>query len=312
MPTDPVTTTTQEIQIAAADGYLLAATVFEPNQSTPAPVTIISSAAAVPRGYYAPFARALAERGRTVITYDYRGVGGSRSGSLRGSPILMRDWGRLDAPALLTHAHATYPGRPIHWVGQSYGGGFAVGLNPLNHLIDRHLGVAVPHCYWREMSGVGRLQAGAVMGIVLPVLSHLCGFMPGKATGLGEDLPKHAALEWRSWTLSRNSMWDTLPADALEPYKQFAAPMCFIRMSDDQWATETAGQRIAAAFPAAVEQQVIRLAPADADGQGIGHIGFFRARHRDTLWPKAIAWLEQQPDDKLEMQRDAPTTAGPV
>jgi predicted alpha/beta hydrolase len=285
----------QTITITASDGYRLAATVFEPAIAGPAgagdPVTIISSAAAVPRGYYGPFARALADRGRTVLTYDYRGIGGSRGASLRGSPIHMRDWGQLDAPALLTHARNCHPDRPIHWIGQSYGGGFAVGLNPLNHHIDRHLGIAVPHGYWREMTGIGRIQAGVVMGVVLPVMSHVFGYMPGRATGLGEDLPKQAALEWRSWILSRNSMWGTLHPDALAPYQHFSAPMCFIRLSDDDWATETAGQRIAHAFPAARERHVIRLTPTDAGGP-IGHIGFFRARHRDTLWPKAFAWLE--------------------
>jgi predicted alpha/beta hydrolase len=32
--------------------------------------------------------------------------------------------------------------------------------------------------------------------------------------------------------------------------------------------------------------------PADTGASGIGHMGFFRPEHRDTLWRGAAEWIE--------------------
>src|SRR5262249_52982075 len=67
----------QGTAIAARDGYALAATVFTP-EGPPRGTVLVNSATAVPRRFYAGFAAYLAERGFACLTYDYRGVGGSR------------------------------------------------------------------------------------------------------------------------------------------------------------------------------------------------------------------------------------------
>lgn len=282
-----------DIVVTAADGHVLAASLFEPARGgqAAAPVSIISAGAGIPRGYYRAFAEALAARGGPVLTYDYRGIGGALDRPLRSVTSRMSDWGRLDAPAMVRFARATWPGRPLHWIGHSYGGGFAVGLNPLNGEIDRHLGIAVPHGYWRQMDGRGRIGTAIGMGVVVPLLCHGLGYLPGRWLGLGEDLPKAIALEWRSWIMSPNSMWDTLPAALLNPYLTFRAPMCFLRPSDDQWASAVGTRRMADAFTSARESHVIDL-DVRALGTGpVGHIGFFRARHATALWPLAFGWL---------------------
>ena len=33
------------------------------------------------------------------------------------------------------------------------------------------------------------------------------------------------------------------------------------------------------------------ISPQDAGGQQIGHLGFFRCRFADVLWPQFISWL---------------------
>ncbi|MBK7155617.1 MAG: hypothetical protein IPH72_28230 [Sandaracinaceae bacterium] len=53
---------------------------------------IVHGATAVPRGYYAPFARFLASAGFETLTYDYRGVGGSVAGRARDDAATMSDW----------------------------------------------------------------------------------------------------------------------------------------------------------------------------------------------------------------------------
>mgnify|MGYP007073696624 FL=1 len=46
----------------------------------------------------------------------------------------------------------------------------------------------------------------------------------------------------------------------------------------------------------AVERR--EYAPADSDGQAIGHLGFFRERHAHTLWPQVTQWLTQQAGER--------------
>src|SRR5215475_5986623 len=94
---------TDDITIPAVDGYELAATLFLPRGAKRHAV-LISSATAVPRKIYRGFAGYLARRGCTVLTYDYRGIGGSRQfamygynrpKSLKGFKATMADWATL-------------------------------------------------------------------------------------------------------------------------------------------------------------------------------------------------------------------------
>ena len=62
----------------AADGRPLAATVLEPHRVEGA--VVIASATGVPRRIYEGVAGCLADAGLAVLTFDYRGIGGSRQG----------------------------------------------------------------------------------------------------------------------------------------------------------------------------------------------------------------------------------------
>ena len=62
--------------IEAGDGWPLAATLFRPDDARMA--VLVSAGTGFPRGFYGRFARWMAERGAVVLTYDYRGIGGSR------------------------------------------------------------------------------------------------------------------------------------------------------------------------------------------------------------------------------------------
>jgi len=72
-----------DITVPAMDGYPLAATLFLPRGAKRQAV-LINSATAVPRKLYRGFAGYLAGRGCAVLTYDYRGIGGSRQKAMTG------------------------------------------------------------------------------------------------------------------------------------------------------------------------------------------------------------------------------------
>ena len=55
----------------------------------------------MPKGFYDRFAWHLAGLGAVVLTYDFRGIAGSRPEDLAAMQMDYPDWGRLDMPAAL-------------------------------------------------------------------------------------------------------------------------------------------------------------------------------------------------------------------
>jgi predicted alpha/beta hydrolase len=273
-------------EIAARDGFRLAATIF--GSDAAGPVVVLNSATAVPRKIYAPFARALAARDAVVITYDYRGVGGSRPTTLRGFPARMRDWAGLDAAGVADHASARWPGRRLLGVGHSFGGQ-AFGIAPGNERFARVLTIAAQAGYWRLLAKRERAKVYALFQ-TMPLVARPLGYVPGRRLGLGEDLPLGVFLEWRRWCLSPRYYYDDPTLDLIANAPRLAAPVLAVGASDDPWATPAAIDLLHAGFTAArVERRTIT--PAEAGVKKLGHFDIFRAEHQKTLWPGLTDWL---------------------
>ena len=282
----------REVLIPAADGRLLAATLFEPpspagEQGTP---TIIAGGTGIARRYYVRFAAYLAERGRVALTFDYRDIAGSRSGPLKGSKVRMRDWCILDVPGVLDWMAREYPGRPIHFVGHSLGG-FATGLAPNNRRIARQLGIAALSGYWRNMAAPERYRVRLLMGGFAPLAIAVRGYFPGALMG-GEDMPGPAFLEWRRWCMTPEFLFGDATLAERANFASFRAPMRFAQIEDDAWATPAAVEALACRFTGAAERSLWTIRLADAGARRIGHHGFFRPEFRDTLWRPAADWLD--------------------
>jgi predicted alpha/beta hydrolase len=41
----------------------------------------------------------------------------------------------------------------------------------------------------------------------------------------------------------------------------------------------------------AIKPEVLTVKPSDVDVKSIGHFGFFRPEHRDTLWRGMAEWM---------------------
>ncbi len=176
--------TTADHWLVAQDGRHLAASWFEPEASARA-VAVISSAAGVPRGYYRAFASWLAGRGYAVLSYDYRGIGGSRRGTLRDDPATMRDWALLDMSAALAAAEArrAAAGLPLLLVGHSFGGNciaFADGVERADALLMVGSQLGEP----RHYPGVHRAVAHTFFRGWLPTVLRLHGHAPGGSSAL--------------------------------------------------------------------------------------------------------------------------------
>lgn len=286
-----------DITFPATDGFALAATLYLPLGARRNAV-LINSATAVPRKIYRGFASYLARRGSAVLTYDYRGIGGSRPPPPRGSdraPSLARfeatmaDWAAKDVTAAVNWMRERYDTLPLRYVGHSFGGQ-ALGLLPNNHEISRALLVAAQAGSWKLIAHPERYRVALLLNVLGVPLTHLFGYAPGRI-GLGEDLPKGVFLQWVDWVMRERYMFDDKSLVALANFPFYRGALRALCFTDDPWATRPAVEMLCAGFES-VRPEIISIAPEDTDADAIGHFGFFRPEHRDTLWRAAAEWLE--------------------
>jgi predicted alpha/beta hydrolase len=280
----------QDTTIAARDGFALAATVFAP-PVRPHGVVLINSATAVPRKIYRGFATYLAEQGFAAVSYDYRGTGGSRPASLRGFPARMRDWAALDVAAAIDHVRMVWPKIPLAVVGHSFGGQ-ALGLVPNNGEISRALLVAAQAGYWNLFHSPEKYRVYLMLRLIGSPTARVLGYMPGRL-GIGEDLSRDVFLEWTGWVMKRRYFFDDATLAALANFPRYRGPMRAMCMTDDPWATAPAVDLLLSGFTGTRPER-IDVRPADIGAAKIGHFGFFRGEHRDTLWRDAAAWLRAE------------------
>jgi predicted alpha/beta hydrolase len=276
-----------DIRLPAEDGFSLAATIYLP-RGPKRNAVLISSAAAVPRRFYKSFARYVCSRGCVVMTYDYRGVGGSRPKSLAGFDARMADWAEKDATSAVAWMRGRYKTLPLSYVGHSFGGQ-ALGLLHNNDQIARALLIAAQAGYWKLFTAPEKYRVYALLNFVGRPVAKIMGYVPGKV-GLGEDLPKGIFLQWTKWVMSERYYFDDPSLAALANYPNYRHPLMALCIDDDPWATRPAVELLCSGFKG-TSPDLVTVRPADAGAKAIGHFGFFRPDHRNTLWTKATNWL---------------------
>jgi predicted alpha/beta hydrolase len=280
--------TETELSFPARDGHALAARLREPAQRDAKAFVLIGSATAVPRQFYGKFASYLAEAGFAALTFDYRGVGGSKPKSLRGFSARMRDWAALDLTAAIDFAAKQAAGRPLLLVGHSFGGQ-ALGLVPNSQKISRALLVAAQVGYWRLFPPPENYRIYVRLRFVGPAVAHAFGYVPGWL-GVGVDLPKGVFLEWAGWCMNPRYLFDDATLETRKNFPNYTGALRAIGLAHDKWAPPVAVQLLLDGYTG-TKPEHLTIAPADVGAAKIGHFGFFRAEHRDTLWKHAAEWL---------------------
>lgn len=272
-------------ELIAADGYVLAGNRFAA-QATLQGRLIVAGATAVPQGFYSRFAQFAATRGFEVLTFDYRGIGRSRHGSLKGFRMDLLDWGRLDLAAAV-EAMAD-PQVPLFVVGHSYGG-HAFGLLP-NHAKVQGFYVFGTGAGWHGHMPFGeRLRVLVMWNLVLPVLTWWKGYCPWKMLGMGEDLPADAYRQWRYWCTFPHYFFDDPNMRGIEQdYARVRTPIVAANALDDLWALPVSRDAFVTAYGNA---PLIRrdLDPATLGGK-VGHMGYFR-QLAEPLWEEVLTWF---------------------
>lgn len=273
-----------DLSFVADDGFPLTGTLFQGSGAKP--LVLISSATAVPRGLYAGFAEAAVKSGaRAALIYDYRGTGGSQRPAGWKGRIGMKDWALLDLPAAARALDAASPGHAMVGAGQSYGGQ-ALGLSGISERFRRYGMVATMSGYWR---GLDDRLAGPRMFLLGVPVSLFFRDMP-RRLGVGEPIPGSVFRDWARWCRMPDYFFDDPSVPETARYRDVRTPILAIGLTDDPWGTKRAVSALMRHYEnAPVEERW--LSPRDGGGQKIGHLGFFRSRFSETLWPQFTDWL---------------------
>ncbi|HUL96821.1 MAG TPA: alpha/beta fold hydrolase [Usitatibacter sp.] len=248
----------------------------------------IGAAMGVRREYYAPLAQFFADHGIHVLTFDYRGMGGSRRGPLRRLEADVRTWAEKDLAAMLVEARKPAPSLPLLFVGHSLGGQI-LGVTPGREAVSAAVTVNAGSGYYRfndRMKGRVRL----LWFFLFPVLTPVFGYFPGRRLRMIGDLPKGVADQWRRWCLhpeyhlAEGEGWRRLMAE-------FEAPILRYSFADDEMITERATDSLHSFYRSA---RIERRHVTPARGAPIGHFGYFNERNRGTLWAGTLEWLRAQ------------------
>lgn len=287
-------TVSQSFKETAADGFVLGGFTWrQALPDTQRPVVIINAATSVHCRHYSRFAAYLFANGFDVITYDYRGIGESRLGSIKGLNASWTDWGALDFEAMLRRAQREFSGQPIDVVGHSFGG-CAAGLGESGQVIRRLVTVGAQFAYWRDYAPEQRWRMFGKWHLLMPLLTLFCGYFPGKRLGWLEDTPAGVVRDWSTPTARyerRPSGRAMLARTGHLPFANLRAQTLAISISDDPYGTIAAIERLLNYFSHAPNTH-LRIDPQDIGEQQVGHFAFFRSAYQATLWPIALNWLQ--------------------
>jgi len=254
----------------------------------PRAAVVLNGATGVPHGYYRAFASWLAEeQDIACLTYDYSDFGASASAHSRHGRASMSDWALTDQPAARAEMRRQLPGVPLWVIGHSVG----AMLMPLQEGIEdveRMIGVGSGLVHHEDHPWPYQALARMFWFGHVPLVVGAFGYLPGRLSGFGVDLPGPLYWEWRKWCTSPHSFnpefGETLPQPS---WHRSGAPVDLIALSDDQIAPPVSVAKLVGLY--GVERTRFRvLKPSDFGLEKVGHIGAF-ARKSAALWPAIIA-----------------------
>lgn len=282
------------IIIPTNEGDSLAATLWEREDARA--LVILHPATAVVQEFYQRFAEYLYDYGFSVLTYDYRGVGRSKSVMLRSCNVSMSDWMEQDVGCITAWARSRFPDLSLLAVGHSVGGHAVLLSTATRHLqaaaiVASHAGVTRSIKQTAE-----KVRVWCLLRVLGPLLCRIFGYMPAKRLGLGEDLPAPVMLQWGRWSAMPDYFYDDPDWDARRRAAEVRLPLMVMGFDDDPWANPEAITRLIEPVKnAKIDRRKIRH--ADFGLPSVGHMGFFRTRCAETLWPIVGQWLMSQCPD---------------
>ena len=272
-----------DIALETEDGARLAARLFSPaDGAAPKGAVLIVPAMGVVQGFYERFARWLASEQFLVMTFDFRGVGASKTTPLRSVRADIVTWAQHDAKTALADLVERAGGAPVTWIGHSLGGQI-VPFVPNRREVAKVITVATGSGYWRENAPALRRKVWLFWWGAVPIATPRFGYFPGRRLGMVGDLPRGVIAQWRRWCLDREY---AVGAEGPEVRKLFAdvlTPVTAFSFSDDEMMSAANIESIHGFYTSA-PKKMRRLVPSELGVRRVGHFGFFRPEMEYPLW----------------------------
>ena len=275
--------------IQTEDGRLLVGNWIRASGALPVRGTVvIHSATGVPCKFYNAFATYLSEHALDVFLWDARGIGKSATVHARDDYAKMCDWGQRDQQAVLHHLRSANPSRKLVIIGHSSGGHLS-GLALLTSKADALILIASGGCDWRDYPPSQWPRLLAAWWLAMPLLLKLWGYLPAWA-GVGHDLPRGVAQDWRRWSLTRGYLFGDATLDT-SGYSGYVGPLLALSISDDQGFAPPGTVRALLQRFFNAKTQHHEISAAEGHQGRIGHFGFFKSQNA-ALWPYVKQWLD--------------------
>lgn len=280
-----------KLLLTAADGYLLSALYAKPVAQYKGTI-VISPATGIKKEYYINFAMYLVQAGYNVLLYDYRGIGESAPAQLRSFKHYMHEWGTKDMQAVLDFLTEEKKLTNIIWIGHSAGAQLVGFLKNSRH-ISKIISVSSALGYWGYFPIPQKWLIWFLWKFTGPLMLIFFGYGKMKLIGWGENLPPNMLKEWRSWCLSKNYFQHTIEKQTgKERFYDISIPLHSIYMSDDFIANDKTVPLMTNFFPNA-QHFTHKIMAEEFTTQRVGHIGMFRKKFENSLWPLLVSIIDE-------------------
>ena len=268
-------------------GHLLRGKLFRPGKA-PDAIVVLNGATGVSARFYSAFATWLAaERNMACVTFDYRDFGGSAEGGLRNSKATMADWGVHDQQAARDFAVSRFPNAPLWVIGHSLGA-LCLPFQKRLGQISRVITVASGPVHVREHPWPYQMLPRLFWFGHAPLAALVAGYLPGKALGLGSDLPAGVYWQWRRWCTSPDFFASEFGTGLPFPdWTGLKADMKIIAIADDVMMPPKSAWKLMQFYPEAPKKQYV-IRPGDFGLSKLGHIGAFSEKNK-AVWGALLA-----------------------
>ena len=278
----------KELILKTPDHFPLSVKIFEPEISN-GKLLLINSATGVKQQIYFSFAKYLAEKGFTVITYDYRGIGESKPKKMNGFKASMRIWGTVDFKTVTDFIKKEYAGFDQFCLGHSVGA-LILGMNADSQIFKKFIFVATQDAYLGNLNFKVAVAGLLGFGIALPIMTHFLGYFPANRFGLGESLPKGVAFDWQTLILNKKSTKRLYETNEADFSKNLYQPTFIIHAEDDSWVTQKGMRNLMKTTYPHLKTTYREVKISESDKGEIGHVNFFRSFNRG-LWKIVLEQL---------------------
>lgn len=270
----------EKLILTTQDQIHLTAYLFKPENDN-GKIIVINSATGVKQQVYFSFAQFFAEKGFTVITYDYRGIGLSKPQKMRNFKASMRMWGSEDFRTITEFVANNFPDYQKFCLGHSVGA-LIIGMNEKSEIFERFVFVATQNAFIGNLKWNTKLEAFFGFGLAQPFFTELFGYFPAHWFGLGESLPKNCAYDWRTLILNRKSTGKLL-LKTNDYSKKLNQKVLVLYAEDDVWLTEKGVKSLIGDVYSNLKPTYRLLKTSESEKGEIGHVNFFRSYNK-KLW----------------------------